>query len=402
MLGRYKDMLLDIPDDPGFSPSGVGRNLLGQALMDKLGLTPPQYAALTLAIIAKYFDPHRTFKADFHFPVDVTKHFANSQIEKPVVDKYFRLVSQSRSEYLDDQKAKGAAERVMYDFRSFMLKPLIHLDGSTELYPTSLTYLQRLLEAGLPWVASGGSYDQTLRNYWGQVFEFYCQKICRRIETNSNVKPRYFADLPYGSPSRRKRSCDAILVYGQTAVIIEFKTKMPRVKETIVDRDFDAFMGDMRQAFIGGAAGDKGVAQIDATIHAIRNGDLKLPGIQPQTIRVYFPVVVTLGAWPLGPLIYEVIRREMHVARLLRQTSYTAPVEIWSSEEFERVESVLASNATSMGDLIREKQLGNYGSLSMNVYLSDRYGDSLLLSPYLRSKRDEMFEVVKAALSLQE
>lgn len=404
LIGRHKDMLFDVPSDPTFIPEGVTADLLSHVLRQGMGLSISEYAALTFGVLTKYVNPEGIFKKEFHFPVDKDAHFSSSLINKSVIDSYFSAICQSRTEFLDKQKCIKDFPSAINDFQSFMLKPLVHLDESSKCYPTSLTYLQRLLGDGLTWVIAGGEYREDLRNYWGQTFEFYCHKICQRIEANSKIKPKYFHSVMYGPPRRRKRSCDAILIYGQSAVMMEFKIKSPRLVDTIINRDYESLVVDIQNAFIKGEEGYKATKQIDESIRSIRNGELTLPGLNPHSIRAYYPVVVTFQAWPLGPLVYELIRMLVQREGVLRQTSYTAQLEIWSAEEFEYVESILTADEfkpVSIPDLIREKLMSQYVDLTMSTFLADKYSGSFPSNHYIDAKREEMFQIVLKTLSLK-
>ncbi|MFC2001186.1 hypothetical protein ACFLUZ_01630 [Chloroflexota bacterium] len=400
IVGRYKDMIFDIPKDDNFGPSGVERNLLEMVIKKELGLSEVEYSALTFGIVAKYISPEGIFKKGYHFPVDKEQHFIKTSINGKLVDRYFKTIAQSQSEYISEQIANGSYDGPITDFRSFMLRPLVYLDGSSKCFPASLVYLQRLMESGLIWVAAGGEFRDDLRNYWGQVFEYYCQKICRRIEENSIVKPKYFSELEYGSAGNRKKSCDAILVYGDKAIVMEFKIKSIRIKDTIINADFNSLIEDINKAFIKSQDGDKAASQIDETIRSIRSGGLILPGINPHSIKTYYPVIVTLQTWPIGPFVYELIRREILRAGLLKQ-NHIAPVEIWSVEEFEYIEAILSSDSTNMAQLTNDKLISKYSILPMATFLADKYSNNFPHNHYLAEKREEMFEIVSNTLSLE-
>ncbi len=404
VLGRYKDMLFDIPNDSNFNPQGVTKNLLVEVLQKERGLTTSQYAALTFGLSAKYIDPEKAFTKEFYFPVNKDTHFSNTAISKQTVDSYFATISQSQSEFIDKERASNNLPGEIADFRHFMLKPLIHLDDDKDCYPTSLRYLQRLLDSALTWVAKGGEYDEDLRNYWGQVFEFYCHKVCQRIKANSLTKPEYFTSQEYGRIARTEKSCDAVLVYGKRAVLLEFKIKSPKLMSSIVERDYESFVTDIRDCFIGGQQGGKAASQIDNTIRAIRSCDLRLPRIAAGTITAYYPVVVTLQSWPLNPLVYDLIRMIVQKEGLLRQ-DYVAPLEIWSIEEFEFVEAILASEAphpTDIPSLIAEKLLSQYLHMPMSTFLYDKYSGQVPSNAYVDNKREEMFEIILDTLALSE
>ena len=104
----------------------------------------------------------------------------------------------------------------------------------------------------------------------------------------------------------------------------------------------------------------------------------------------------------MGPFIYELIRMQVRQEGLLRQ-SYTAPLEIWSSEDLEYIEAVLTSDALQPMDmpaLIREKSMGPYTNLPLSTLLADKYSGKLPSNIYIDAKTDEMFQIILTTLSL--
>lgn len=401
--GRYKDMLLDIADDAKFIPEGTSRDLLSRVILEKMGMNLSEYAALTFGLVSRYFSPEGIFAEKFHFPVNKDVIFSNSSLDMEVVGRYLQAISISQSEFTEEQKARDAYPGLTNDFRSMMLKPLVHLDGGNEYYPVGLTYLERLLDSALIWVVTCGDYRDDLRNYWGQTFEYYCHKICQRIESNSRVKPKYFRKRTYGPPHRQRESCDAILVYGDTAIMMEFKTKSLKLFDTVITGYFDSLVEDIKVAFVRGPDGEKAVSQIDASIRAMRTGDLALPGINPHRISRYFPIVVTLHPWPLGPIVYEFLRMIVTKVGLLRNL-HVSPVEVWSAEDLESVEAIVTSNTAGLVDLpslLRAKLLSQHSNLTMSAFLWDKYGPNFPRNTYLKSRADELFEIVLSTLSLK-
>lgn len=403
-MGRYKDMLFDIPDDTSFAPAGVSRDLFTTALKQQTGLSIADYAALTFGIIAKYLPPANIFRKEFHFPISRQNHFSKSSMDPEVVNRFWALISQCRSDFLQREPTTSNLSDSIANFRNFMLKPILNLDGSDDFYPISLVYLQRLLvlDGAFFWIVTGNEYREDLRLWLGEVFEFYCRKVCERIEKNANVRPKYFPEIEYGKPGRRKKSCDAILVYGNSAVMMEFKIKWLKLVDTILDGRFDALVQDINEAFIGETDGDKAAKQIHNSIHDMRTGALNLDGIDPRSITRYYPVIVTFQPWPLGPLVYDFVRREISNAGLLRQ-SHCSPVEIWSCEELEFVESVVTSKVIASVDiptLLHEKLYSAYRSLTMATFLGDKYQSRFPKHEWLSTAREAMFHIILSALSL--
>jgi hypothetical protein len=392
LMGRYKDMALDIPNEPEFTPYGVSKNLLNIYIQRELGLSPIEYTALSFGIIAKYLNQEGLFKKNNQFFIDPDKYFTTTSISKELTDRYFSAILQSQSEFVKEQETRGDPQYNIADFRSFMLKPLVHLDDSRECYPTSLTFLQRLMESGFLWVVTGGEFKSDLRNYWGQVFEHYCHKICKRIETNSRIKPKYFSELPYKVDGQIKKTCDAIFICNDKAVMIEFKIKFVN-QQNILNANMDAFISDVDKLLIESDEKNKAAAQIDDTIQAIRNSQLILPGVDARNIKAFYPLIITLQSWPNGPYIYDVIRREVQKERLLSYR-HIAPLEMWSAEELEYVEILLCSEPIDLANLINRKLISKYKSLSIKVFLYDNYPDKYAPNNYLKTKTDEMIKIV--------
>jgi len=407
LLGRYKDMLLDIPNDPCFNPEGVSKDIFTNALMESTDLTAEEYAALTFGILVYYYPESNLLKSFKNFPIDRKTYFSKTSFrDKDFIASLFDTLSLLVSDFRQANIRKGDKQESMLDFQAFMLKPLISLEDSSNLYPCSIRYLQRLfsLENALYWIAAGNEYREDLRRYIGQVFEFYCREICERIQSNAIIKPKFFPETEYGPVHSRRKTCDAILVYGNAAVLMEFKIKTLKLKRTIIECDFDSLIEDINMAFIESNEKDKAAKQIDETIKALRNGSLHLSGINPHIITHYYPIIVTFQNWPLGPFVYDLIRRMVNTSGLLRQ-SYCAPVEVWSCEELEYIEAILTNKEISPLDIpsiIRDKLNSGYGNMNMYAFLWDKRHDMLKNNKYVTGKMNEMLEMITGQLGLTE
>ena len=398
LLGRYKDMAIDIPNEANFSPDGVNRDLLKTHIELHLGISVADYSALTFGVIAKYLNGENLFKKETNFGLNPDTYFTTTALPQDLVNRYFSAIVQSHSEFTKEQQEKGQSEESICDFQSFMLKPLIHIDNRKECYPASLSFLQRLLEAGFTWVLTDGEFDSDLRNYWGQTFEYYCSKVCQRIAANSKIKPKYFGELQYNADGKQKQSCDAIFVYGDKAVMIEFKIKCVS-QQSIINANFDVFCDDIDKLLIESDGKLKAAAQIDQTIKALRNSQLILPGVNAIDIKYFFPLVITLQSWPNGRFVYELIRRQVRARNLLSH-GHIASLELWSAQDFEYIETLLSSELIDLATLIKDKHLSNYANLPLYLFLFDKYTDKYAPNKYLMMKTDEMFEIVKNKLSL--
>jgi len=86
--------------------------------------------------------------------------------------------------------------------------------------------------------------------------------------------------------------------------------------------------------------------------------------------------------------------------------SSCAPLEIWSCEELETVEALLTApnpKDMDMTKLIIDKLLTQYyGNVPMGTYIYDKYKDVLTSNTYLDTKTDEMVQIVRDTLSIEE
>ena len=84
--------------------------------------------------------------------------------------------------------------------------------------------------------------------------------------------------------------------------------------------------------------------------------------------------------------------------------NHIAKLEIWSAEEFEYVETVLAMATTkqlNMPQMFNLKLTSGYEIMPMPVFLMDLYSN-FPHNIYLRKKREEMYEIITSVLKLQE
>ncbi|MFC2033932.1 hypothetical protein ACFLTT_00820 [Chloroflexota bacterium] len=399
LMGRLKDMIIDIPNDNNFSPSGGNKELLSETFQKNFGFSAKDFISLSFGINAMYRKPEQIFKASHHFPVSKKNIFKNSDIDKSSINNYFNLVSQSRSRFISTEKNPSTIN----EFSSFMLKPLVSPEDNDIFYPTSLLYLQRLLDSGLIWEATTGEFSQELRIYWGEVFEAYCSKLFERLEINSTVKPKYVPEVMYKVKGNCKRSCDAILIYGDTAVVFEVKIKNLNLIETILKGDFDSFNKDIEDLLIGTESSEKAAKQINRTIEDIVNRELVLPDITPDSIKYFYPVVITLQSWPLASVTYDYVRKIVRAQNILNR-NYCADLEIWSCQELEYMENLLTAKSRkpySLPSIIKQKLSSAYSNLPLEMFIENIYTSGLTNSDYLKTKKEEMFEILKSTLKLK-
>jgi hypothetical protein len=165
-------------------------------------------------------------------------------------------------------------------------------------------------------------------DYLGRVFDDYVQELLTR--TYAGAIGRYVTEeqLKAGSAGR---VCDGVVHVGDVAVLVEVKAKVIplAVRE---GAGWDQYLRKVDEIYLEGAR------QIHATIDAIRSGALRSRGLDPDRIRVYVPVVITLEDIPMNEYLHDRIMVAVRAEGLLSQPGVLPPqsidvgeLEMWES-----------------------------------------------------------------------
>jgi len=399
-LSRYADMFL--ADAGSTDPSGHSGQLLQARLTDTIGVDAQEYVSLVFALLAHYIDAASIFSDASSFPIDGRTFFSKSRLSPELVSTFFSHVGadteQLRAMFQDSGDASSLFEVV-----PFMTFPFVRLVDSETYWPLGVDPIVELFGSSMFWKAAnpGMRFDEALRTHWGELFESYCHSLCRRIGNTAWRGLRVYTSSEYVWRASPKLSCDAVIVQPPMAVLLEFKTKALGLRQSLQDRSYDSFLRDVDELLIGSPQ-NKAAAQIDSTINCLRSGELELPGTRLDEIRSHAPVVVTLQAWPVGPMVYECIRGRVHTAGLLRQP-HCLPLELWGCEDVENLQSIACQMETPIriADVVRNKASQTYFNIPMRLFISDNFGGQFRPSSHMRAARHAMFSLIEDTLALQ-
>jgi hypothetical protein len=128
------------------------------------------------------------------------------------------------------------------------------------------------------------------------------------------------------------RVCDGVVHVGDVVVLVEVKAKaIPlAVRE---GTGWEQYVKKVDEIYLEGAR------QIHATVDAIRTGTLLHCGLDPDRIRVYVPVVVTLETIPMNEHLYSRITDAVRGEGLLSQPD-VLPIQAIDVGELEMWESL--------------------------------------------------------------
>jgi len=199
-------------------------------------------------------------------------------------------------------------------------------------------------------------------NYMGAVFEDYVSRLLDRAfppASNRCLK----ADVLTKAVGDGK-SCDFSLLYGDAIILLETKaTRFTLGART--EANWEEYERQFTDIFLDGAS------QISNTIDAIESGRLVHLGIDPNRIRSYFPLIVTLEHLPMSRVIYRRVYEEICTKGVLQHPK-TRPLQAIDIGELEFIEIGLHAGR-SLRDILQEKLATDDGrDESMSNYLIGR------------------------------
>jgi len=210
--------------------------------------------------------------------------FRNTTIPHEQIDTMFATVSFGLSDLPDTKPTVGFA-----DFEFLRDRPYF---ATTEaLYCLDYEYAVSKLESGALWRVLRKVSEKKKGAYlgfWGNVFEDY---IAWLFEIYSNTQLNVF----YGSPSyehEEKPICDAIVVCGTTAVLIE--AKLGTCPATVrYAGDYTTMQKYLEDKLVVGTDRPVGVAQLLTAIESLTTGVKERIPAAFHSITKFIPLIVT-------------------------------------------------------------------------------------------------------------
>ncbi|MFE6129523.1 hypothetical protein ACFQ6Q_14835 [Streptomyces sp. NPDC056437] len=199
---------------------------------------------------------------------------------------------------------------------------------------------------------------QTLRH----CSEVYISEVLHAITRDEGTTRRVYddADLKAAYTAHGQRIADAAIDYPGTWIVIEITTtQLRREAATAVPgesqiEDIDKLVEEL--------------AQIDATITALRRDEAALTGAPVVGDRRFLPLLVLPEGFPVNPITLTVIRE-----RARRKGLFSKPdadqVEIIDIEELEMIEALQEASGPSLLDILRSKQSGSLRNAAVRDHL---------------------------------
>jgi hypothetical protein len=329
----------------------------------------------------KTFDAPALFERQFGFPLETYAHFIfcfamhamiqrgkksieaavdssirietfkNMKVTADEINKMFETVSFSLDRLGPQQSPTGYA-----DFEFLRDHPYFLQNG--EIFCLDYEFAMGKLESGVLWRVMKGleqAQKEPYLSFWGSVFEDY---VCWLFETYSSTlnmiypAPKYLDD-----PTQQ--ICDAIVVCGSTAILVEAKLATVRA-DIRYSADYKKMRAFLEDRLVCGTDRRVGVAQL---VHALDRITSVPPSALPPWlagIRKFIPVIVTKddigSSWVVNAYLNKRFKQESK-----RHKKYTiTPLVSLSVSTLERLMKTLTElpfDEVLEGRMQEDKQL---------------------------------------------
>jgi hypothetical protein len=242
-----------------------------------------------------------------------------------------------------------------YFFLPMQARPILR--SGNLAFCLSKRFLAEKLGPGMYHTVLGGQPNRTqgdlFLTYFGYVFESYVHRLFLRIFPPSTaLVQRYLWDVRH--PETNQQIADGIIVYEGSLVLIETKATLFPI--AVLASGDPIAINDKLEAIIFHSA-----RQLNTLIGFIRAGKLAHLGLEPRTIKRFFPLVVSLQFVPLEHLLYNYIMETISKQGCFRNRTdptkgdpQVAPLQIASVADLERLETALA-DGMSLVEILSKK-----------------------------------------------
>lgn len=314
-IGRYFRMCMEISETVPRHPT---LPTFKQLFQRSTALLFEDFFAAGVALVSNYerasiFPRSANDNLDISARINWDNYFKNSSWTKEIsdgiqtayctdVNEYKQKLKQPSSESTNEAK-----ETKQYSFEYLLLpfkqKPLIRIDQDT--VPIHFPYLIEKFTASTYWACFDNlEREETgaFNDYWGLITQSYVEQIFKNfIVPNSRIRANdLYIDVPYIVSKQKMNATDIIIFDKRFAelVFLEITYSNLREETSSLLSNLDSLSQGM----------DKILAkakQINRVIGHLKNGDLKLDGLDPSKIRTFRPIVVTLHPFPVWNFLWH-------------------------------------------------------------------------------------------------
>jgi hypothetical protein len=222
----------------------------------------------------------------------------------------------------------------------------------------------------------------TLNVHLGDVVEDYVRRLFERVFGSVPRHPQgvYLAEdqiqhaLSAFYPRDTPPVCDGVILAKDAVILIEVKASRFSLAQRS-DQDPDGYLDKLRRICLNA------LNQIDQTIGHIESGRLRSIGVDPNRIRRFFPLVVTLE--PIA--IFAPMYRYLSSLATMQPRTALQPWQLFTIEELECAEGAMIAGK-SLLDFLSKKTANQHSREESATNFSFETGDRFAFqrrSPYL-------------------
>lgn len=232
--------------------------------------------------------------------------FQNMKAPSDIIEKMFDNVSFSLDKLAAQKIGSGYA-----DFEFLRDRPYFKFED--QLYCLDYEFAVSKLESGVLWRVLK-SLDTKERDpylsFWGNVFEDY---VVWLFETYASQQQNKVYSAPQYADDQTKQICDAIIVCGSTAVLVEAKLATCRA-DIRYSGDYKKMRKFIEERLVSGTDRRVGISQLVNALNNITTlPDSSLPSWL-RGVRKFIPVIITKddigSSWVMNSYLQKRFRQE--------------------------------------------------------------------------------------------
>jgi hypothetical protein len=231
--------------------------------------------------------------------------FQNMKAPGEIIEKMFDNVSFSLDKLIDQKVAAGYA-----DFEFLRDRPYFKFEE--QLYCLDYEFAVSKLESGVLWrvLKSLEAKQRDLyMSFWGNVFEDY---VVWLFETYASKQHNNVYSIPKYADDPTEQICDAIIVCGSTAILVEAKLATCRA-DIRYSGDYKKMRKFIEDRLVSGTDRRVGVSQLVNALDNITALPESLP-LWLRGIRKFIPVIITKddigSSWVMNAYLQKRFKQE--------------------------------------------------------------------------------------------
>lgn len=260
-------------------------------------------------------------------------------------------------------------------FRPIQTWPLLRTEGDRKI-PVSVPFMLDKISMGPYWLLHT-YYRRTdskngvvnYQSFVGELFQDYASDLLTRTFSNATAEqPRFFDEQSIIDASTERlglRPCDGVVVEGTAIVPLEMGVTGLAV-EAMVTADSATFAKEVNKLI------EKVQRQLQTVIKDMASGKWTIPGVQRESVKDVYPVLVLLHPFPQTSATMGPIQRALPDQHLDfgagHPDTHVYQIQILTAEELEMLEVFIRDEGYSFVDLLSRK-LGEAPDTNMKTWL---------------------------------